>query len=287
MHSVIPPTTHPAGPAELEGFFLSRECDDIRAWPRVLLIAAHPDDETIGAGVLLSRRKNVQVLHVTDGSPLNLADALAAGFRTREEYAEARRRETVAALALAGISEDAIANLQFTDQQTAFHLREISDAILKVVQEVRPEIVLTHSYEGGHPDHDSVALACHLAGQRCGDAAFCLCEFSGYHAGNGGMEVYQFLRQEGRERQFTYCLTPAERELKIAMINRFSTQARTLQAFSLPEVEKFRVAPPYDFAKPPHAGKLWYENFNWGVDGPAWRKMATQTLSEIFHPLTV
>ncbi len=131
--------------------------------PRTLLIAAHPDDETIGAGALLRRRPNIKVIHVTDGSPLNASDALGAGFTTREEYAEARRKETVQALAQAGIREDAITNLQFTDQQLSFQLKEVTQRVLAVVRQFQPEVVLTHAYEGGHPDHDSVAFACHIA----------------------------------------------------------------------------------------------------------------------------
>lgn len=250
--------------------------------PRVLLIAAHPDDETIGAGVLLSRRKNVQVVHVTDGSPINSSDALAAGF-SREEYAQARRRETVEALAVAGIPESAILNLHYTDQQTAFQLNEISASISYLMRQIRPDIVLTHAYEGGHPDHDSVAFASHLAQRTCPDATFSLCEFTGYHAGQHGMEIGEFLPQPG-PCEYTYALSPRERVFKIEMMNKFTTQANTLQPFFRPEVERFRVAPHYDFTQPPHEGKLWYENFNWGVDGPTWRQMAAQTLSEIIHP---
>ena len=105
-------------------FFSRRESKQILR--RTLLIAAHPDDETIGAGALLRRRPNIKVIHVTDGSPLNASDALGAGFTTREEYAEARRKETVQALAQAGIRDDAITNLQFTDQQLSFQLKEVT-----------------------------------------------------------------------------------------------------------------------------------------------------------------
>lgn len=266
---------------ELESFFLSRH--EIPNSPRVLLIVAHPDDETVGAGVLLSRRKNIQVVHVTDGSPLNPADAIAAGFSNRQDYSEARTRETVEALAIAGVSEKAILSLPFSDQQLSFHLRELSTAILQLISQSKPEIVLTHAYEGGHPDHDSAAFACHVAHRASGlQDSISLCEFAEYHAGNGGMEVYQFL--PGREREYTYELTPSEKELKVRMIHAFLSQEKTLQPFSAPVAERFRVAPAYDFRRPPHEGRLWYENFGWGTDGATWRKMASQTLSEILHP---
>lgn len=268
----------------LEEFFLSRAPLENANVAHALLVAAHPDDETIGAGVLLARRKNVRVVHVTDGSPLNPSDAIAVGCPSREAYAEARRRETIDAMAFAGIPAEAITNLHFTDQQVAFHFKELTSQILGLIHQSKPEIVLTHAYEGGHPDHDSVGFACHMAHRICRpERAFALCEFTGYHMGNGGMEISRFLGADERG-QYSYRLNPEEREFKIRMIHRFTTQTKTLQPFMNPEVEKFRIAPRYDFMRPPHAGKLWYENFDWGVDGARWRKMASQTLRDFFHP---
>jgi LmbE family N-acetylglucosaminyl deacetylase len=268
----------------LESFYLSPAALDNADVPRALLIAAHPDDETIGAGVLLARRPNFRIVHVTDGSPLNPSDALAAGCPSRAAYGTARRREAIDAMAAAGIPADAITNLHFTDQQAAFHLEELTRRILAVIDQIKPEVVLTHAYEGGHPDHDSVALACHLA--RCSTppgGAFFLCEFTGYHARQGTMEIYEFLGNSS-QREFAYSLDQEEREIKIRMLEKFTTQIRTLQPFVCPEMEKFRLAPQYDFTRPPHAGRLWYENFNWGVDGATWREMASQTLNKILHP---
>jgi hypothetical protein len=132
------------GEEEMQSFFLSPA--EQANTPSTLLIAAHPDDETIGAGALLKRRPKIRVIHVTDGSPLNPADAIAAGFTTREEYAEARRKETVQALAQSGVREDAITTLHFTDQQLAFHLKELSEGVLALVRQFQPEIVLTHPF---------------------------------------------------------------------------------------------------------------------------------------------
>jgi LmbE family N-acetylglucosaminyl deacetylase len=209
---------------------------------------------------------------------------LAAGCPTREAYAEARREEAVEALEMAGMPADAITHLQFTDQEVAFHLNELTRQVQALIERSKPEIVLTHAYEGGHPDHDSVAFACHMAHRMCRpETGFALCEFTGYHRRTGGIEISRFLYGD-EDDQFTYALSPEEQDVKTRMIETFITQSKTLQPFLPPEVETFRIAPQYDFTRPPHAGKLWYENFNWGVDGATWREMASQTLTEFFHP---
>jgi hypothetical protein len=65
------------------------------------------------------------------------------------------------------------------------------------------------------------------------------------------------------------------------MLQTFTTQARTLAPFMNPEYELFRTAPQYDFRRPPHHGKLFYEYFDWGLDGTAWRELASQTLRRL------
>jgi LmbE family N-acetylglucosaminyl deacetylase len=254
--------------------------------PRVLIIAAHPDDETIGAGALICRANHVHIVHVTEGSPLNPSDAIAAGFSTREAYANARRDETIRALALAHLAPHSIQSLPFIDQQLCFHLEELTVCLRDLIEKDQPSILLTHAYEGGHPDHDSTALACYFAQSLLledhPDLAPELYEFTGYHAASQGIQAYEFLPSRGSA-PYCYNLLPEEREMKIHMLRAFRTQARTLEPFLSPVCEMFRKAPPYDFRDPPHEGKLFYENFEWGVDGAGWRKLAHQAAVHLQH----
>ena len=251
---------------------------------RVLVIAAHPDDETIGAGILMSRTPGVQIVHVTEGSPRNLSDAFASGFSTKEAYAKARQKETVKALDKAGIREDAITNLCFVDQQVSFHMEELAFRIVELINRSKPSILLTHAYEGGHPDHDAVAFACHLAYQlqfrQRGERVFDLLEFIGYHAENGRIKTYEFLPCRARK-QYRLCPTAEERQLKIDMLRAFESQSKTLQHFLSPRSETFRRSPIYDFSRAPHDGKLFYEYFDWGIDGQTWRRLASEVVNRL------
>jgi hypothetical protein len=47
------------------------------------------------------------------------------------------------------------------------------------------------------------------------------------------------------------------------------------------DVERFRRAPCYDFARAPHEGKLYYENFDWGMSGVHWRRLAQAAIATL------
>lgn len=254
--------------------------------PRTLLIAAHPDDETVGAAIRISHTPGIQIVHVTEGSPPDSADAFAAGCSTREEYAAARRQEAVHALALADVPRSAIINLYFTDQRLAFELEYLTVQILTLLEKFRPQTVLTHPYEGGHPDHDSIAFACHAAKKLYEldypRSTLQLVEFTSYYAESGGIKTYSFLPSQD-EKEIRHYLNSAERALKLRMLHEFTSQQKTLAPFLPPEVEIFRRAPQYDFHRAPHSGRLFYEYFDWGIDGATWRDLARDAERSLLH----
>src|SRR5262249_12564217 len=74
----------------------------------IMVIAAHPDDELIGAGGHLKGWPQVSIVHVTNGAPRNLQYAKQAGFSDSMTYAANRRQEAEKALAIVGIGDDQI-----------------------------------------------------------------------------------------------------------------------------------------------------------------------------------
>lgn len=235
-----------------------------------LIVAAHPDDETIGAGIWMARHKHrerITIVHITDGAP--------RGYDRREEYARARRLELAAALEIASIRPEQCRQLGHVDQEAYLHLSELVDEISGLIEELRPELVLTHPYEGGHPDHDAAAFA--VAHATHGKYH----EFTSYHCESSSPDAPpaagRFLHPETPEQ--TIGFGSSERDLKKRMFDCFSTQREILKIFPL-EYEKFRRAPAYDFTAPPHSGELQYEK--WGIRrGEEWRQRAAEALQTL------
>ena len=244
-----------------------------------LIIAPHPDDETIGAAIWMDRHRgrDFTVLHITDGSPHDLADARAAGFHTRRAYAAARRRELYDALSLAGVTRRQCRVFSYVDKEVYLHLPELIERMAALIDKLRPSQVLSPAYEGGHPDHDSAALAVAAARTRV-SSPFRHREYPLYHASEQGeLLTGAFLTDsDGTE---VWSLTPAEQQKKRAMLACFTTQQHILSKFGVLR-ESFRDAPAYDFTCAPHSGKLMYEYWNFGVTGAEWRVRAAACLSK-------
>ncbi len=120
----------------------------------VLVLAAHPDDEVIGAGAMLafhaSRGHQITVVHATDGAqgdPANRANDICA----------VRRREGQEALARLGIP--APRHWDLPDGCLPEHLPELTARIVAVIGEVQPRTLYSFHAGEAHRDHRAIAAA--------------------------------------------------------------------------------------------------------------------------------
>jgi LmbE family N-acetylglucosaminyl deacetylase len=252
-----------------------------RAEVRWLVVAAHPDDETIGASWVLSRSESASVLHVTDGAPQDRTLWSPEAPGTREAYARLRSEEMRAALRLAGVGPERLHHLGFADQKACAALAELSLQVAEVLEALRPDIVLVHPYEGGHPDHDAAAFAVRAAAsllERSSAWGPRIAEMTSYHRFEGQLRTGVFL--PGGSRVAERVLGGEERALKARMLRSFASQSRVLAPFGV-QAERFRAAPAYDFTRAPHEGPLHYESLGWPVNGARWRELARTSLREL------
>lgn len=232
-----------------------------------MLVFAHPDDEVVGLGARLTRYRSAVIVHVTDGAPRNDQEIRSHGFLRREDYAACRRRELQCALEFAGLKDAPKICLNIADQEASLHLVELIRELHRLVTIHEPEVIFTHPYEGGHPDHDACAFAVQRAVslvQAEGKCSPMIIEPAFYHLGPRGIETGCFLQNNEVTDVILCPLSPEERNHKEQLLACFPSQRETLCYFA-PTHEHFRIAPQYDFHEPPHAAQVFYEHYPWGM----------------------
>jgi N-acetylglucosamine malate deacetylase 2 len=244
---------------------------------RIAVLAAHPDDETIGASSLLARFP-AAVIYLTDGAPRD-SRLWSPEFRgTRDEYASVRRSEAERALATAGVRSDQVHWLGAVDQAAIFSAGDLARSLAEVLAKLEPDVLITHPYEGGHPDHDAAALVARLSTARLDVKQIpLLAEMTSYHARSCQCITGEFLNGDAL-RDVCIELSPAERERKRKMFAAYASQKLVLSSFGT-DRERFREAPQNNFSRPPHDGKLWYECMGWQMTGEQWRAIASQSMA--------
>lgn len=130
---------------------------------RVLVIAAHPDDEVLGCGATISKysRRGVQfmVLFIAEGSTCRYEDPVCA-----ESVAAVatRTRQALNALVLLGVKDYHFNDLP-CGRLDQVPIIEINKTIELAVREFDPDTVLTHSALDVNNDHRIVCRATVMA----------------------------------------------------------------------------------------------------------------------------
>lgn len=244
---------------------------------RVVLVAAHPDDETLSLGTRLSLIRRLTIIHLTDGAPRDLHDAERAGYADWQSYAAARRAELADAFVALGCTAELI-TYDFPDQESVFHLPEIVERLTGVL--CGASLVITHPYEHGHPDHDSAAVAVQLscaALRRRDGVAPARWEFASYHRQDGDTVIGRFFHDETHPE---VPLIPSAEAIERKAVARdcFRTQSAIIHGFPLAP-EYLRLAPDYDFSRPARPGEAVYDSFGWPLTAERWRRTVATFLT--------
>lgn len=239
----------------------------------VALVVAHPDDETLWVGAALPRFDNLLLIHLTDGAPRDMADARMLGFETREAYAAARAAELDRALSLLGARPKRLA-YGHVDKEASDDLEGLAARLACDLAGVAA--VLTHPYEGGHPDHDAAAFAVQAAARRMNPAPERI-EFACYHK-RDGERVFGSFWPDPENPELCRPLPTAERARVSAAVEAHRTQAHVFGDWR-PSAERWRRAPDYDFMAPPPPGEALYDGFGWAIDSAKWRARAREALA--------
>ncbi|MEO8328775.1 MAG: N-acetyl-1-D-myo-inositol-2-amino-2-deoxy-alpha-D-glucopyranoside deacetylase [Candidatus Nanopelagicales bacterium] len=143
---------------------------------RMLLVHAHPDDETIGTGITMAK-------YLSDGAQITLVtctrgeegevlvqDLAHLSAQAGDTLGGHRETELAAAMKILGVSDhrflggagkyrdSGMMGLPSNDRPDAFwraDLLEAAEYLVSVIREVRPQVLITYDQFGqyGHPDH--------------------------------------------------------------------------------------------------------------------------------------
>lgn len=141
---------------------------------RVLVLAPHPDDETLACGGLLRAAVRagaaVRVVFLTRGEANTWPQRAAyrrwhIGAVIRGAWGERRRHEALAALGILGIGSGDAEFLDYPDQGLTAALLEggLAERLAALNAQWKPTLLVTPALSDRHPDHNSAALAAVLA----------------------------------------------------------------------------------------------------------------------------
>ena len=223
---------------------------------RVLILAPHPDDEVVACAIAASRAitagARVFVLHLTTGVPpeRTLWPWQRPGYPERvwRRQEEALGAARLLGLEIAGFRDTAARRLRFD-------LDAAASDIAAAIARCGAEAIWVPAFEGAHQDHDAAnALAASAAG------AVPVWEFAAYNFAGGRVRSNGFAEECGGE--IAISGTAAEIAAKTSALAFYASERRNLRHIAA-DRETCRLLPAHDYAKPPHAGRLFRERFHW------------------------
>ena len=212
-----------------------------------LVLVAHPDDESVGCGMLLQGIKAAGILLCTDGGPAIARPWYMRVLHSRTRYSGKRLAEFRSASHIAGVRYTCeMKGIQ--DQLLYKSLERAAGFLADYIVQYRPDAILSHAFEGGHPDHDCCAFLAHWAGRKFSLPVWEMPLY--YRPAPSSPLVYQrFLCCYGNEVELF--AEPDKLLRKTMMLSEHRSQAGVISRFDKTR-EVFRPQPAYDFSVNPN-----------------------------------
>jgi LmbE family N-acetylglucosaminyl deacetylase len=212
-----------------------------------LYVFAHEDDELdVAAKIVTDMRdgKEVYCAWVTDGSK---------GGAT----AEVREKESRAVMEYLKVPADHLFYLGYPDQGAFEHLKEIIADLSKIADKINPASIMSHAYEGGNIDHDSVSFVSSAVAKKRGIVHY---EFPDSNVYQGKTQIFVFL-PDGKSPTLYVPLDAALYNTKMHLLKMYPSQQGSMSSYEWSVDKKhlkkfgepYRVAPDYDYMQPPAA----------------------------------
>ena len=205
------------------------------------IIVAHPDDESIGLGVYLQRCATASLLFLTSGESGGshnqfMSKGMSRYFREDEAKAV---NDLLPHVKLVGFE-------RLPDTYLYKYMGDAAKRILESMTGELPHSIVTHAFEGGHPDHDCCSFIGNRLGRKLGIPVW---EFPEYTARPPGL-IQSFY--DGNHHSPVAVIRPtlAEAKLKSQMFGLHNSQKGVLAMFDAGAHELLRVQPDRDYYHP-------------------------------------
>lgn len=146
-------------------FRTARDATVQAAGRSLLVIAPHPDDETLGCGgrILLARQA---------GTPVTVVTATDGGLSNPnidpDELSQRRHRELTRAANRLELAERSVITLGYPDGELEAYVDELADDLTEIIARLRPDDVCVTCAAESHADHSAASRATRIALQRAG-----------------------------------------------------------------------------------------------------------------------
>lgn len=147
-----------------------RAAETVKTWGKTLIVAPHPDDESLGCGgaIALLRKFGCAVFAVV------VSDGTLSHPNSKKFFAEnlrdLREREMLDALAHLGVGADCAAFLRYKDRsvpnENSTEFVTAVDSFAELLRRIEPQTVLLPWRRDPHPDHLASSQIAHAAGAK-------------------------------------------------------------------------------------------------------------------------